>query len=54
MGPRFEYDTEVNKRSLNMAVYAQRLNARARDGWRLHTAFEQGGNTVSIFERQVG
>lgn len=53
-GQRFEYDAEVNKKSLNMGAYAAKLNARARQGWRLHTAFEQDGNTVSIYERAVG
>jgi hypothetical protein len=46
-----EYDTEVNKKSINMRVFAAMLNQRAESGWRLHTAFEQDGNTVCIFER---
>ena len=53
-GQRFEYDAEVNKRDVNMRSYAAKLNARARQGWRLHTAFEQAGNTVTIYERPVG
>lgn len=48
-----EYDTEVNKKGLNMRVFAGMLNDRAKNGWRLHTAFEQDGNTVCIFEREA-
>ena len=52
-GAQFEYDTAVNKGSTNMKAFAAVLNERARAGWRLHTAFEQDGNTVTIFERPV-
>ena len=52
-GASVEYDTQVNKKSLNMSEFTLVLNDRARAGWRLHTAFEQDGNTVCIFERPV-
>lgn len=47
----YEYDTMVNKRSINMNVLAAELNKRADRGWKLHTALEQDGNLVCIFER---
>lgn len=49
---RFEYDTDVNKKDVNMRSLGSMLNKRAADGWRLHTALEQGGNLVCIFERE--
>lgn len=48
------YDTEVNKADVNMGKLAKTLNDRAAQGWRLHTALEQGGNLVMIFEKQLG
>ena len=51
MAERYEYDTEVNEKDLNMGAFARMLNNRAEDGWRLHSAFEKDGNTVTIFER---
>ena len=50
---RWEYDTEVNKGSINMGQLKDNLNRRGKDGWRLSQAFMQEGNTVMIFERQV-
>lgn len=48
----YEYDTTVNKGSLNMRSFGNDLNDRAKDGWRLHTVLEQEGNTICVFERQ--
>ncbi len=45
------YDIEVNKGSMNAGAQTRKLNARWVQGWRLHTAYEQHGNTVFIFER---
>jgi hypothetical protein len=30
-----------------------RLNKMGQQGWRLHSIFEQGKNTISVFERIV-
>jgi hypothetical protein len=49
--PRPEYDAEVNKGSISIRWLPKKLNERAAAGWRLHTMFEQHGNTVMIFER---
>ncbi len=46
----FRYETSVNKGSINMRSFEATLNDRAKAGWRLHTAFEQDGNTILIFE----
>ena len=50
---RWEYDTEVNKGSINMGQLKDKLNKRGKDGWRLAHAFSQEANTVLIFEREV-
>lgn len=47
-----QYKTTVNKGSRNMTVLAATLNGEWGNGWRLHTIFEQGGNTVCVFERR--
>lgn len=52
-GQSVEYVTDVNKGSVNMRTFTAMLNEKARAGWRLHTAYEQDGNTVCIFERSV-
>lgn len=44
------YDVEVNTGSVNMRRLAGHLNDRARAGWQLHTALEQDGNLVLIWE----
>lgn len=45
------YTTEVNKGDLNMSTLTNKLNNYAKEGWRLHSIFPQGGNTVMVFER---
>lgn len=50
---RYEYDTEVNKGSINMRSLASNLNKRGSEGWRLAQAFQEGGNTILIFERPL-
>lgn len=45
------YATEVNRGSVNMTKLGFTLNQRWNDGWRLHTIFEQNGNTVAVYER---
>lgn len=46
------YETRVNKGSINMAVWQQELNQMWQQGYRLHTVFEQAGNTVCVFEKR--
>ncbi len=46
------YVTEVNRGSINMTQWQQHLNEMWAKGYRLHTAFEQDGNTVQVFERR--
>ena len=46
------YMTEVNRGGVNMSTLTDKLNARYRDGWRLHTMLEQAGNTLMVFERR--
>jgi hypothetical protein len=46
------YHAEVNKKDLNVGAFTQTLNQRWRDGWRLAHVFEQGGNTVVVWERR--
>ena len=47
-----QYDVSVNKDDLNARSFAKELNDRYADGWKLHQAFEQNGNTVTIWERR--
>lgn len=46
-----QYLTEVNKGGVNMSTLTDKLNKRHEQGWRLHTIYEQGGNTVMVFEK---
>lgn len=48
--PATHYATEVNKGSANMTLLMGALNQRYSRGYRLAQAFEQGGNTVMVFE----
>jgi hypothetical protein len=48
-----QYHTEVNKGSVNMRSLTGHLNDMGRQGWRLHSIFEQDKNTVMVFERMV-
>jgi hypothetical protein len=50
---RYEYQTEVNKGSINMRSWSSDLSKKGADGWRLAHVFEQSGNTVMVFERAV-
>jgi hypothetical protein len=45
------YDVTVNKKDLDVSSFAGELNKRWSQGWSLHSAFEQNGNTISIWER---
>jgi hypothetical protein len=47
----YEYVADVNKGDIRMDNLARKLNDTAAQGWRLHTIFEQHGNTVTVFER---
>lgn len=48
------YDTSVNKGDLNMRSFTDDLNDRWNDGWKLAHVFEQGGNTIVVWERRTG
>jgi hypothetical protein len=47
------YDAEVNRGDLNVSSFARDLNKRYEDGWKLAHIFEQGGNTVVVWERRA-
>lgn len=49
-----QYVTQVNKGRLNAESHTDYLNAAYGQGFRLHTIFEQDGNTVMVFERRDG
>ena len=46
------YDCEVNRGDLSMHWLKDTLNDRWSDGWKLGQVFEQGGNTVIVWERR--
>ena len=46
-----QYYAEVNKGSIRMQTLTAHLNDMGRQGWRLHSIFEQDKNTVMAFER---
>jgi hypothetical protein len=48
-----QYQTEVNKGSVNMRSLTNHLNEMGQQGWRLHSIFEQDKNTVMVFEQMV-
>jgi hypothetical protein len=48
-----QYHAEVNKGSIRMQSLTSHLNEMARQGWRLHSIFEQDKNTVIVFERMM-
>ena len=48
----YEYMTDVNKGSINMQSWSNKLNKLGAQGWRLAHVFEQDKNTVMVFERQ--
>jgi hypothetical protein len=48
--PGTHYVTEVNKGSINMTMWALKLNEMYSRGYRLAHTFEQDGNTVQVFE----
>ena len=47
-----QYVTRVNKGSLDIERHTDKLNEAFRLGFRLHSIFEQSGNTVMVFERR--
>lgn len=46
-----QYVTRVNKGRLDVERHSDMLNRTYRAGFRLHSIFEQDGNTVMVFER---
>lgn len=49
-----QYVTRVNTGRLDVERNTAFLNDVFRKGFRLHTMFEQSGNTVMVFERREG
>jgi hypothetical protein len=47
----YEYVADVSKGDIRMDNLTRKLNDMAAQWWRLHTIFEQHGNTVMVFER---
>jgi len=47
-----QYVTRVNKGRLDVERHTDFLNGAYERGFRLHTVFEQNGNTVMVFERR--
>lgn len=52
MADEEHYDTEVNKGSINIGHLKDKLNQRWAKGWKLHSMFEQDGNTIMVFEKR--
>ena len=52
-GPDDRYVVTVDRGRLEIDRATENFNAIARLGWRLHTAIEQSGNTLMIWERAV-
>jgi hypothetical protein len=48
------YEATVNRGDLSVRSLTDELNDRWGKGWKLANAFEQGGNTVLIWERTQG
>lgn len=47
-----QYVTRVNKDRLDIERHTDYLNKAFQSGFRLHSIFEQNGNTVMVFERR--
>jgi hypothetical protein len=47
-----QYVTRVNKGGLDVERHTDFLNRAWHSGFRLHSIFEQNGNTVMVFERR--
>ena len=48
-----QYVTRVNRGGLDVERHTDFLNDAFRGGFRLHSIFEQNGNTVMVFERRA-
>ena len=46
------YVTRVNKGGFDVERHSAYLNRAYDQGYRLHSVFEQNGNTVMVFERR--
>lgn len=46
-----QYVMRVNTEKLDMERQTDKLNEWYRRGWKLHSVFEQQGNSVMVFER---
>ena len=47
-----QYKATVNKGTLNIGDLEDALNRAWEDGWRLHTIFEQAGNTCIVYQKR--
>lgn len=45
------YEVEVNRDNLNAGAFEKAANERHENGYRIAQLFEQGGNTVCVWER---
>lgn len=45
------YEVEVNRDNLNAGAFEKAANERHANGYRIAQLFEQGGNTVCVWER---
>lgn len=48
-----QYVTRVNKGGLDVERHTDYLNKAFQIGFKLHSIFEQNGNTVMVFERHA-
>ena len=48
------YRVEVNRGDVNVGALTVRMNQRAADGWRLHTALAHDGNLLLVWEADGG
>jgi hypothetical protein len=48
-----QYVTRVNKGGLDVERHTDYLNRAFGAGFKLHSIFEQNGNTVMVFERRA-
>ncbi len=45
------YEVEVNREDLNAGAFEKAANERYENGYRIADVFQQGGNTVCVWER---
>jgi hypothetical protein len=45
------YEVEVNREDMNAGAFERAANERYENGYRIANLFQQGGNTVCVWER---